>query len=139
MGTIIPDLYNPPDVPAGTACPYCWGTGKPFGDGDTPSSIIVNFSGIRKALTWVSRDGEELDGSYSLDNFGSCGYSGLFDAGGITVVFTETATQVWADRPGTIDLFVNFFGNVCASLVMNDSESPFVDGSCLITIPEVEH
>lgn len=44
MGTPVPPPLIIEPVPAGNPCAIAWGPGKPFGDGPTPESIVVNLS-----------------------------------------------------------------------------------------------
>ena len=47
MGTPLP-VENP-----GVPCSSCWGSGNPFGSGDTPKYVLLDFSGLKPGSLWV--------------------------------------------------------------------------------------
>ncbi|MCK5617168.1 hypothetical protein KAR91_85685 [Candidatus Pacearchaeota archaeon] len=63
--------------PPGSFCAICWGSGRPFGAGPTPSVVTIQFSGIEKGDLWVPADGEPPNNNYRLEQSSSCVYEFL--------------------------------------------------------------
>jgi len=139
MGTPIPPPVAIDPVAAGSPCPICWGTGKPFGAAGTPEEIVVNFSGINKGPNWVAGDGEPLNGEYTLPQISGypCGFRLLNFVVGVEVVFLPTHTSIFMDRLSYPNHFDGDSRGPCDLLVYNDEDDHFTGGSALITIPGV--
>ena len=139
MGTIIPPPPIIPPTNAGGDCSICWGLNKPFGDGGTPDKIIVILSGIHQGPNWVPADGEALDGEFILDQLvpAFCRYA-LDDLSGNTVAvhFNAGNTFVFANPPSIVPHFVGT-GGICSTLIFNQENDHFKDGTCRIYIPGV--
>lgn len=139
MPELIPNAISIDAVAAGDACVICWGTGKPFGSGSTPESISVNFSGIEKGPSWNPGDNEPIDGEFTLYQDGSvpCKYEAFTASFFISVEFTAVKT--------TVDAWDNVMQNhcdgetaePCSVLLFNAGIWRYVNGSCLIIIPEI--
>jgi hypothetical protein len=140
MGTRIPGPIILPPVFPGSPCPVCWGEGKAFGDGDTPESIVLSFSGISKGPNWVLGDGEPIDGKIEcFQAIGPCNYQKPF--------FTPTIDLFWTDFNTSVSVLdsslgiAHFFAvspNLCESLLLNELDDHFAGGSCKVIIPGVQ-
>lgn len=138
MPTLIPELITVDAVAAGDACSVCWGAGKPFGDGDTPESIVLNFSGINKGPSWSTGDPEPLSGEIELPQNPSvpCNFSDLIGTVGYEFTFLAGTTALSVDDGGT-DLFVALVVGACSITLFNELTTMFVGGTCQVFIPEV--
>lgn len=67
MGTPIPDPIEPPDSGTGNPCSICWGVGKPFGDVDTPTTVLIRVSGVNKGPNWTAANGEPVNGDFNCE------------------------------------------------------------------------
>lgn len=140
MGTPIPEPIIVPPVPAGNDCTICWGIGKPYGDGDTPESIKVNFSGIAKADDWDSWMLDPFEGEFELDQFGifPCHFRFTDAVWMVNVIFHTLSTEIVLEgRDGGFQ-FLSPNSSECATLVFNEREIRYVNGTCKILIPEIE-
>ena len=139
MGTIIPPPYEPPPVAAGSACPRCWGSGKPFGDDGPPVTLPIMFSGVNKGPNWIAGDGEPIEGVFDLpqDPFDGCNFGGIFPQFSMIVNFTTTETIVLAySNLGPI-AFDGTESDICQEHVRNDNDDKFTGGTCRVYIPEI--
>ena len=138
MGTEIPEPITPDPVAPGDTCSVCWGVGKAFGDIDTPSSIILNFSGISKSPTWMSGDPEPLDGAFlfTQDLSTPCEFDDTTAGLVGTVFFLPDTTQIRVDEIFGPVMFSGLSDNACELLIDNTGTVIFEGGSCLITLPE---
>ena len=137
MGTRIPLPVPDPPVPPGDPCVNCWGSGKPFGDVDTPSILTVTFSGVEKGLGWVPGDPEPIDGAFLVTQniISPCRFD--FDDGVTTVQvdFGIGNTEVLAGDVGAgIELF-NGSGLPCVQLINNSLTGRYINGIAAILIP----
>jgi hypothetical protein len=117
----------------------CWGVGKEFGDGETPSKVYISISGIEKGPGWSTGDGEPLDGDYTL--YQNLSYPCHFR-------FWETPISItWSNLTSVSEVFVNngegvscFHGHSdqCDIMIYNDLSNRFINGTCFVTIPEIE-
>ena len=85
--------------PAGSFCPVCWGSGKPFGAGPTPSKVTAIFSGIQKGDLWVAGDGEPPNGSFGLEQSLSCSFTFINNDVDILFDLSGPGTILTADNP----------------------------------------
>lgn len=140
MGTRYPPPEIPPDVPAGTDCGNCWGVGKPFGDGDTPSTITATFSGINEADDWVPANGPGIDGEFILTQVGGqpCLFRFLDADYLIECTFFAAMTIISVIWQTIITPFVGITNEPCDIWLYNDQVNAFVDGTCQIAIPGVD-
>lgn len=140
MGQPIPEAIEVDPVAAGDACMICWGTDKPFGDGDTPESITVNFSGVQKGPDWLAGDGEPIEGEFELtqDPGNACTFNGGAPDFLIICDFTAVNTEVTVLSALGPIAFLSQGSGPCETLVFNEEVSEFENGSCKIIIPEVE-
>lgn len=138
MGTEIPGPVVTGDVPRGNACVVCWGPGKPFGDGDTPSIIIVRISGVNKADDWVPADGEPINGEFEIPQsfIISCLYELQVGFGRVAVLFRPGDTDVSAENDQGRFPFAGQSVDPCGTEISNDVVSGFTSGTAFITIPE---
>lgn len=138
MGTLIPQPIIPDPVAAGNDCTICWGLDKPFGNGNTPESIVVNFSGIQKGPTWGVSDDLPINGKFTLTQIVDPKEYQLVDSGiGFAVIFLVDSTRIILRKIGFYDIFNGVTINACETLVYNYLNTRYINGSCLITIPEV--
>ena len=139
MGTPIPRLITPDPVAAGDDCTTCWGAGKTFGDIDTPESISITLSGINKTDLWVEGNPEPPNGEHLLDQtVEPCYYFFISGEFGFQVQFQSDDTFVQVEAFGIGDVFIGFAGDICQTTVMNEVDTKYTGGSCVITIPEVK-
>lgn len=140
MGTPITPPVEPDPEPVGDPCNQCWGAGKPFGDGDTPASINVNFSGLQSGISQVIENGPNEDGSWTLpQKIGvPCVFEiPLFGGFGIDVLFQFGQTGVVADAFFST-IFFGFTESPCSTLIFQSFPFGSLPGSCKILIPEVQ-
>lgn len=136
---IDPPIIVPP-AGSGDNCLNCWGTGKIFGDGDTPDEIWLEFSGIQKGPNWVPADGEAIDGLFQLLQvpFSPCAYLASEIDWLIDCTFENNDTTVGVLAATGPIVFQAFSNEKCEVFVSNKTDDHFTSGSCLIIIPEVE-
>ena len=139
MSEVIPYPLEINAVAAGDPCSICWGTGKPFGDGDTPESITVNFSGINKGSTWSSGNGDPISGDFIIPQVVgiACQFVGTVGDDEISILFDSVFTLVNVIRSGSVNQFTGISNGACGTFVFNTESNPFTGGSCRIFIPEV--
>jgi len=138
MGTLIPDPLVVPPVAPGGLCPQCWGPGKAFGDGLTPSIIVATFEGIEKGPSWTVGMPEPRNETFELPQLPgfSCIWR-LVDGG------LQLGIQFLPDRSDVI-LFDGTGGQQffyaqppkCQTFMFNEGTTNYESGSCLIVIPE---
>lgn len=129
-----PDPVIPPDlppVPAGDACTTCWGNGKPFGVGETPSKMTVVIQDVEKGPDWIPFNGEPPNGTFELIQNPNvpCTFNGFtvgfllqLSYGGLFTVF-----QVIGFPLGGISFFG--FEGACQTFHVNTVTLPFVGGT----------
>lgn len=140
MGTSIPPKDPPPDVPEGSPCVNCWGPGKPFGNGETPSTINVVLSGIEKGPDWGPGSGGAMNGEYVLDQVVGlpCGFQlDIIPFAFIFVLFLPGETQVGANNQAMHNAFTRNGASPCSTVLANEEDEDFTGGVATITIPEV--
>lgn len=140
MGTPIPPPTDPPPVSPGSACSVCWGSGKPFGDGDTPDQIFLSLSGIDKGPLWHGGLPEPPNGEFVLtQRIGSpCIFDTPIGLIAYNVGFFPTLTAVSILTIGPTYIFNGQDLIVCDTFLLNMITDYYVNGSALITIPEIE-
>lgn len=140
MGTPIGDPSVPGTADAGASCSNCWGSGKPFGDGDTPDKIKISLSGINKGPNWTSLYGDPLEGEFELEQVGvlPCTFSLLDPPIGIKVEFKASETEVFVENLGISIYFSAVSATACDTFMLNEENDIFTGGSALLLIPEVE-
>lgn len=140
MPQLIPNPIEVEAVAAGDACSICWGPGKPFGDGDTPESITVNFSGINKGSTWSDGDGEPISGEFIIPQVVgiACQYVDNIGDDEVSILFDTVFTLVNVIRFGFVNQFTGISDDACGTFIFNTESGKFEGGSCEIFIPEVE-
>lgn len=139
MGKPIPPPLVIEPVSAGALCSLLWGPGKAFGDGPTPESVVVNFSGQNQRnpndppfLAPLVGDfillqiiGQPcrffLDiGTHTIELIWSSGFSLLRQIlGGFTVTFNALTTGI-----GTTEFVSGFTFN-------------FIGGTGFVKIPDI--
>ena len=142
MGIKIPPpwIYPPPPdpVPPGDPCTNCWGTGKTFGDGDTPSKIQVTFAGIRKGPNWTSGCQDPFAGTLDVEQYpGGCSFSGWFAGFIFELQWSPVATYILLIDSDSNRHFEHNFYEACSLFVPNDLDDIYSGGSALIVLPEV--
>ena len=138
MGTPIPVPDDPiEDVPAGNECVICWGEDRPFGNGDTPSQIKIEFDGIEKSLGWLPIDGEPPDGVFICNQIVGIPCQYLFSVIGpeIRVAFFSNQTQVRAESDTSRPAFFGQIIEICQTVFSNQGEIAFENGTATVTIP----
>jgi len=139
MGTpILPPIDTGP-VPAGDLCSTCWGIGNTFGNNKTPSSVIATFFGVEKGPGWVVGMGEPLDGDYALVQRPTipCAFRFLSSPSYIYWNCTGANAEMFGVNSEGYTVFCGGAG-LCGLLALNTQTYRFKNGSCLITIPEIE-
>lgn len=139
MGTPIPPIFVPPDVPPGDPCTTCWGAGKPFGDGGTPGTIIVTFSGIDKAAGWVPGAGPLFNGDWVLVQVVGvpCRYLLNFFGLEIVLAFTSLITFLSVSRAGFLFMFRGTSPLPCQTFLFGSGSEWFTAGSVVLNISGV--
>lgn len=139
MSRLIPDPLELDAVAAGLACSICWGTGKPFGDGDTPEKIQLNFSGINKAPDWLPGMEEPFEGLFELDQdaFAPCHFEFSSVDWQVDCTFESGNTEIILEGKIAGFQFLSPSANACQQLVFNERALRYENGSCKILIPEV--
>lgn len=126
-------------VPAGDPCTVCWGTGKPFGSGQTPETINVVIENVEKGPGWIPDFGEPPNGAFRLSQIGGfpCRY---VDADGIyNLIFTlgpDNASFSVFHIPGFVPSF-DASGVECQTVFLNIITDEFVNGTATIFIPPI--
>jgi len=139
MGTPIIPPVDPDPVPPGVFCSRCWGNDKKLGDGPTPSSVTATFSGIEKGPGWSAGMGEPLDGDYILIQrpIMPCVFRFLDDPSYVTWDCAGVYVEVFGVNSEGSTVFYGVNG-LCDLFIANIQFHRFKNGSCLITIPEIE-
>jgi len=139
MGTEIPDPPVIPPVAPGTACPLCWGSNNYFGPGETPSSLMIRFSGIEKGPNWNISDGEPPNRDYIVVQ--SSLYPCQFVLGSIDVVINLTYGHVQSslalETPSGVFAFVQNHAYICAEIFYNQYVNQFQGGTGLVMPPDI--
>lgn len=139
MGTKIPPIIEPPPADPGNPCVICWGPGKDFGSGDTPDKISISFSGINKNIDWepwmLDPYNEKVD--LDQDEFAPCHFRYVDDNFIIDCTFLEGNTDVILEGKDGGFQFISPSASKCSEFVFNERNIRYVNGSALITIPEV--
>lgn len=139
MGTRIDPPEKPPPRNVGTTCANCWGPGAPFGDDWTPDSIRISFSGINKNIDWepwmLLPHNEEVE--LAQDGFAPCQFEFVDDDFIITCIFHLTWTEVILLGIDGGFQFLSPSSSPCSEFVFNERNIRYVNGSALITIPEL--
>lgn len=139
MGTPILPPPPPPIVPPGDDCAICWGPGKPFGELPTPNEIIVTVTGVEKGPGWIPIDGDPPEGIFVLPQVGGglpCRFSKpvvpslfVFLLPDAVLVFGLVITaEFW---------FNGITSGACITVIENQLNDHFANGTAVITIPEV--
>lgn len=138
MGTPVPLPIDVPPVPPGDPCTTCWGTGKPFGDIDTPSEIPAIVSGINKGPNWSGSAGVPPNGErlFIQDPNFPCRYSADFDVWFVRMVFGSVFEGCSLTRLGFITAFFSRVPDACRELYTNEENDKFVGGTVQIFLPE---
>jgi len=138
MGEPIPPPPFVPPTNAGFPCAVCWGTGKPFGDGETPDEIVIVVSGISKGPNWVPGDGEPIEGTFTIPQFTACDYRDpFFPLGGFRIAFLVENTSVLWRFDEITAYFAGVTANPCETIVSSVLVDHFQGGTARIYIPEI--
>ena len=139
MGTPIPPIIEPPPVDAGDACSICWGVGKPFGDLETPSVVVIDISGINKGVGWTPAYGEPTKGRYALGQtiLGACQWIHHIDNVLIEFRFDAFDTFLNVTTDKGFFCLIHASGPPCQLEVENLLSVIFTGGTAVITIPEI--
>jgi len=140
MGTRIPPPIVVPTTDAGPSCSLCWGSGKPFGDIDTPDEIVVTISGVNKGPGWITPDGEPIDGEFTLPQSGinNCLFR-LVDGDDIITIFWEgVGSSCTVIRSGIGLIFSGGAPEQCLTEFFNADLLNFVGGSAFVHFAESE-
>lgn len=138
MGTKIPRIIVPGEVPAGVACSNCWGIGKTFGNVDTPSEIIMTVSGVNKGPDWVPFQGEPPNTVMTLEQVAGtpCRYDGSDGTNFGTVIFDAGETVVIALSFRQQGGFINENADLCALSITGNTSDYFTGGSVVLQLPD---
>ncbi len=138
MAKPIPPLVAPRPVPAGDPAGVCWGPGKPFGDLETPESVVIVFSGILKGPNWYVGAGDPPNGTYELpQDPGTSQIFELIDVMSIFVGFGLFQTDVRGKVVATDDDFFDAsIIDQCVIKFSNDEDDIFTAGTAYIYIPK---
>ena len=107
MGRTI--IINPPP---GVSCALCWGVGRPFGAGPTPSVVTAVFSGILRGDDWTIADPLPPNGSYQFVQDAPCTF--VFDNGReVGSVVFDADTTVVALQVESVFAFIHLRTDPC--------------------------
>lgn len=127
-------IIEPPA--AGVGCAICWGSGKPFGAGPTPSVLTVAVEGIEKGTGWVSGDGEPPNGTYRLDQLQPCGWTVTVGATTVTLIYFSNQSTARV-RIGVIIALAADLTDIC-QLAYENQLSPvgakFINGTFSVSL-----
>lgn len=140
MGTPIPPPIIPDPVPPGGPCTTCWGSGKPFGDGDTPESVTANVSGINRGRFWDPSDGEPPNGVIILPQQGLSGCSFELVTANHTflLAWTSAMSRFTIRLPSSALVFAGTVLDICKTSFTNVVGFSFFGGTVEIKVPEIE-
>lgn len=140
MGKPIPPPIVPVPVPPGTLCTTCWGSGKPFGDGDTPESVTASISGINKSIFWDPSSGEPPNGVVILEQtgVGSCSFSKITASHTFLLTWSSILSRFTIRLPASELVFFDTILNICKTSFENVGTFAFTGGTVEIIIPEAE-
>ena len=140
MGTRVPVPVEPPPVAAGSACPVCWGSGKQFGDGDTPDQIIASISGVVYVGHKPALFPDFPNGIWTLTQIvgSSCSFRNITPDYAMLVRWDSDRSTflIFESVEGFIMNIVEMV--TCVTEFFNDDFGPTFFGSVFITIPEVD-
>ncbi len=127
-------IIHPPAV--GDSCAFCWGSGKPFGAGPTPSVVSVVFSGIQKGAAWSVADGEPKNGAFRLSQISPCSFNQGDIFSSVFLGWDSSSTGLSSIRAGVGHFSVNV-SEKCLLVFENGLINPadrFFGGSAIITL-----
>lgn len=139
MGTPIPIPFIPPPAGQGNDFPLCWGSGKPFGDGDTPDHVFASVSGVNKGSVWFEGAPEPPNGEFVLSQV--AGQPGVFRFVGVGIIVAvgwrvlESSFVITQFLPQFS--FVGDTFEACPIVFVNHIDDVFVGGTAAITVPRV--
>lgn len=139
MGTPVP----PPPVlpipsPIGNPCTTCWGTGKPFGDGDTPVLMTAKVSGINKGPFWDPSAGEPPNGAITLTQTASpCFYRLITAEHTYLLTWTSVLSRFTIELPSSQLVFAGTVLSICENFFLNVIGFQFIGGSVQVRIRRV--
>lgn len=138
MGTPIPIPIVIDPVPPGAGCPFCWGAGKPFGDVDTPESVIVTISGVNKGPNWTPANEDPLEGMFELNQeiAEPCIFSAIIGDLIFDLFWDTDPATFGVQRFGDEDPFFGVGVTLCVLRFENTQQFFFVGGSAVISLPE---
>lgn len=133
MGTPVPP-FEP--VPPGETCSVCWGAGKPFGVGPTPSEVRVMITGIEKGPDWEIGFGEPPAGSFDLtQTFGvPCGWTFENPEFIMQLIVGPLFSQFQVTQRPSLELSFFAQGLECGILFENELTDNFKEGVVEVTI-----
>lgn len=133
----IPPVLDP--VPAGDACIFCWGNGKDFGVGETPSSLVVVIQNVEKGPSWPPISGDPPNGTFELTQVGGtpCGYE--FEDGDFTMIllFAPVTTVILIRNKPILIVSFQDLNLGCSTFFENTVTLPFVGGTATVFIPPI--
>lgn len=135
---LLVEMLDPPLGP-GDPCGICWGSGKPFGDVETPDRILVHISGLGKSGDWTASLGEPIDGKFFLDQnpAAACTFSAVSGDYEITIIFFPGLVASIIMYQGATNQWVLGTFEVCATTLTGGAQFGFENGIIIIEIPAV--
>lgn len=107
----------------GTACPLCWGPGKPFGDGETPRMMQLKFVSLEPGEYWIDDDEELLLMPHLLVDSGwACQWGLDFGSYNASLVWGPSMTIITCVNTVTgKNVFYHQAGNPCEQVYANQN------------------
>jgi len=138
MGIPVLPPIDPDPVAPGTGCTRCWGSGKPFGDIDTPSKIIISISGVEPGAAPIPAGAPRPDGEFLLNQTGGDACTYTLVTGGVVLIvqfLAGTTTFSW-NHPATGTSWIASKLSECELKLNGQTSGTWINGTAYITLPE---